>query len=255
MAFSLIVVALMGIGLARLTMLALDMPNTVSEGEEAEAARDISRKRRIVHAKMAQMSKPEMLSRKFNHGGAQICFEPVGHSMSAEGIVMKTENYVTDSMRRLFDLLMGSNSFERDEASRNESQFVFEESTLTNNRQGLQGDEAVMSRAESIDPCSICFERASNAVLLQGCNHGGLCYSCAVDICLTSNTCPFCRFKIVQIVIVSPAPASIHPQDNQVFAVVGPYVDKPVTRESAAYDMSRLEHMSSAPLASVLRAA
>ena len=75
------------------------------------------------------------------------------------------------------------------------------------------------------DPCSICFEKEANAAFLRGCNHGGLCYSCAIDIFITSGACPFCRKAIKQIVTISLAGSEErgHRDDRYVFLDVSFY--------------------------------
>jgi len=71
------------------------------------------------------------------------------------------------------------------------------------------------------DVCTICFEKAKNAVLLA-CGHGGVCYSCSIDVCVTSGHCPFCRKEIGQIVTIGLGQVSHDAYGNQLIPVIGP---------------------------------
>ncbi|KAJ8600988.1 hypothetical protein CTAYLR_006340 [Chrysophaeum taylorii] len=209
MIISLIVVALVGIGFTRLTMLALELRDDYASPNEAGwdgYGLDVTRKRRMVHAKMARMAKPAKLARKMD-GGAQARFEPVGDFISVDG--GSSESYLVDTMHGLYGILVGENE---------------EESQKEEEPKKLPKD--VDQPIDAAESCSICFEKAPNAVLLRGCNHGGLCYSCAIDILLTSGNCPFCRSDIDQIVIIA-LPSGLEDVENnetQLVDVIGPTV-------------------------------
>lgn len=67
-------------------------------------------------------------------------------------------------------------------------------------------DDAVSvgSRFGEADACLICFERAPDAVAVD-CGHGGLCYSCAVDVACVHDVCPMCRAPMRQVVKIEPS--------------------------------------------------
>ena len=71
------------------------------------------------------------------------------------------------------------------------------------------------------DCCTICFEKAKNAVILK-CGHGGCCYNCSIDVCVTSGMCPFCRAPIDQVVTIGLGRFEVDAEGRKVVPVVGP---------------------------------
>lgn len=197
MIVSLIVVALVGVGFTRLTMLALELREDYNNPQSGWDVMDVPRKRRVIHSKMANMAKPATLVR-----GDQNQFEPVGDFTS--------ESYVLETMNSVYSMLMGEEEVQ------------------------LPKETPTEEATNVTDMCSICFEKAPNAVLIRGCNHGGLCYSCAIDIYLTSGHCPFCRRDIAQIVIISLAESTqSSPEGRPLVDVIGPTTAEDVVTEPA----------------------
>ena len=64
-------------------------------------------------------------------------------------------------------------------------------------------------------------EKAKNAVII-GCGHGGLCYNCSIDICVTSGMCPFCRADIGQVVTIGLGRYEVDDDGRKVVPVIGP---------------------------------
>ena len=60
-----------------------------------------------------------------------------------------------------------------------------------------------------------------NAVII-GCGHGGLCYNCSIDICVTSGMCPFCRADIGQVVTIGLGRYEVDDDGRKVVPVIGP---------------------------------
>ena len=61
----------------------------------------------------------------------------------------------------------------------------------------LDGDDEA-SAAEGETLCGICYISPSNAVFME-CKHGGLCYTCALEVWRTQESCHLCRKKICQV--------------------------------------------------------
>ena len=52
--------------------------------------------------------------------------------------------------------------------------------------------------------------------------HGGLCYNCSIDICVTSGMCPFCRADIGQVVTIGLGRYEVDDDGRKVVPVIGP---------------------------------
>eukprot|EP01017_Pseudomicrothorax_dubius_P022439 TRINITY_DN2428_c0_g1_i8.p2 TRINITY_DN2428_c0_g1~~TRINITY_DN2428_c0_g1_i8.p2 ORF type:complete len:179 (+),score=15.76 TRINITY_DN2428_c0_g1_i8:1260-1796(+) len=50
--------------------------------------------------------------------------------------------------------------------------------------------------------CLICYDKTPDAVMLN-CGHGGLCYSCSLELWNTSDECYLCREKIQNILQIA----------------------------------------------------
>ncbi|CAM9469931.1 unnamed protein product [Discosporangium mesarthrocarpum] len=68
--------------------------------------------------------------------------------------------------------------------------------------------------------CKICYDALYDTVVLS-CGHGGMCWECALNICVLTNECPMCRLKIKQLVQISPSTTRTEGYDTYV-PVVGP---------------------------------
>ena len=192
---SLIVVALVGIGFTRLTMLALELRDNYDEAAGEEPV-DIGRKRLEVHNKMVALAKPEHIVVK----GENQFEVPAESSEDAYTSVLQTTEKLQESLSSLF--------------WSTDKQPVTEEVP----RQDIERQDA--NETQPTDVCTICFEKAKNAVLL-GCGHG-LCYSCSIDVCVTSGHCPFCRSDIAQIVTIAIGNSTKDSSGNTIFPIIGP---------------------------------
>ena len=88
-----------------------------------------------------------------------------------------------------------------------------------NVREVVTDDSDCDNLLDPTEACTICFEKAKNAVLL-GCGHGGICYNCSIDVYVTSGLCPFCRQDVSQIVMIGLG--TTPGQERAVVQVVGP---------------------------------
>eukprot|EP00633_Aureoumbra_lagunensis_P000455 CAMPEP_0197288694 /NCGR_PEP_ID=MMETSP0890-20130614/5857_1 /TAXON_ID=44058 ORGANISM="Aureoumbra lagunensis, Strain CCMP1510" /NCGR_SAMPLE_ID=MMETSP0890 /ASSEMBLY_ACC=CAM_ASM_000533 /LENGTH=230 /DNA_ID=CAMNT_0042759615 /DNA_START=140 /DNA_END=832 /DNA_ORIENTATION=- len=207
-------------------MLALELRDDFQQEEGSGWERmDVSRKRRLVHSKMARMAKPEKLVRKTHGAGTQTQFEPVGAFVST-GLSESTD-YIADTMYGLYGIIVGESEDENPGGKRHSSAIgkdVEEDDPVKNST-------AVVDGNDTSDLCCICFEKGANAVFVNGCNHGGICYSCSIDVFITSGSCPFCRTDIAQIVIISLAniapPTDDDPENgtSTIVEVIGPSVE------------------------------
>lgn len=212
---SLIVVALVGIGFTRLTMLALELRDNYEDG--ADEPVDMSRKRVDAHNKMVRMSKPEEMVVK---GENQ--YEPGGSTGKDEdystAILASTEATIQAGI----DAIFGTS----DEASAEayfptQQQQQQQDSPSKPSKKEISDPESPSVAVDPTEVCTICFEKAKNAVLLD-CGHGGLCYNCSIDVFVTSGHCPFCRNEIRQIVTVGFATVSTNAEGSRVVPVLGP---------------------------------
>lgn len=202
---SLIVVALVGIGFTRLTMLALELRDNYEDGVDEPV--DMSRKRVDAHNKMVRMSKPEEMVVK---GDNQ--YESAGSSGKDEDFSTAILASTEATIQAGIDALFGST----DEASA-ETYFPQQDKA----KKELADPESPSVVVDPTDVCTICFEKAKNAVLVD-CGHGGVCYNCSIDVFVTSGHCPFCRNEIKQIVTVGFASMSTNAEGNRVVPVLGP---------------------------------
>ena len=58
--------------------------------------------------------------------------------------------------------------------------------------------------------------------MILRCGHGGCCYNCSVDVCVTSGMCPFCRQGIDQVVTIALGRYEVDKQGRKVVEVIGP---------------------------------
>ncbi len=193
MIVSLVVVVLVGIGFTRLTMLALELRDNFDEDEPL----DVGRKRVDCHNRMRAMTKPATLVFRNDNQ-----FETEGVPRFEPGLVTRTINSILCP---------------RDDADKDDDDV----------EKGITVKEVVTDDSDCdnlLDPteaCTICFEKAKNAVII-GCGHGGLCYNCSIDICVTSGMCPFCRADIGQVVTIGLGRYEVDDDGRKVVPVIGP---------------------------------
>ena len=228
---SIMIVMLVAIGFTRLMMIALELRDDANEAEargEWEGGASVARKRRVVHERMECQAKPRRVARR-KDGGAVNVFEAVGPFEGGRGYVED----VSDAMTAVLCMPCG------DKDADSQDRALLKEKRLDEPEE----DEVVAALAKSAPPsetseaCSICFEMAPNAVFLRACGHGGVCYSCAIDVFVTSRKCPFCRKDIDQIVIIDLQSTGVPSDDEDDvchFDVVGPGVDVEAPRRRAA---------------------
>lgn len=193
MMISLIVVALVGVGFTRLTMLALELRDNY-EGD-GEFPVDMGRKRVDAHNRMVSMAKPDKMVLKGDNR-----FEPVG-----------CENKEEFSSFAMLQAIF-YDSFGRTEETPNKPK---DDPPV----ERLDAEDRTL--LDPTDVCTICFEKAKNAVMLA-CGHGGVCYNCSIDVFVTSGHCPFCRKEISQIVTVGLGHPTNDDDGNAVVDVIGP---------------------------------
>lgn len=192
MIVSLVVVVLVGIGFTRLTMLALELRDNFDEDEPL----DVGRKRVECHNRMKAMTKPATLVFRNDNQ-----FETEGVRRFEPGLITQTINAI---------LCPRDDSVDKDDIEK-----------------GIKTEPCVVATDEAehlLDPtdaCCICFEKAKNAVII-GCGHGGLCYNCSIDICVTSGMCPFCRADIGQVVTIGLGRYEYDDDGRRVVPVIGP---------------------------------
>ena len=58
--------------------------------------------------------------------------------------------------------------------------------------------------------------------MILDCGHGGCCYNCSIDVCVTSGMCPFCRKEIGQIVTIGLGTMTVDDSGRKVIPVIGP---------------------------------
>ena len=220
MMISLIVVALVGIGFTRLTMLALELRDNFDEisGEEPI---DMGRKRVDAHNRMRTMSKPESLVFKNDNQ-----FEAA--SAAADDGLLPGD--VVGSLSQGFSSLFATSSpaplaadtdLEKGglcAETPHKCVDADDERALMDDADGSDGTDAAL---DPTDACTICFEKAKNAVILS-CGHGGVCYNCSIDVCVTSGMCPFCRKEIGQIVTIGLGRYEKDAAGRKVVPVIGP---------------------------------
>ena len=204
MMISLIVVALVGIGFTRLTMLALELRDNYDDAGEEPV--DIGRKRLEVHNKMVQLAKPPHVVIK----GENRYEAPNTASDDAYSVVIAGTEKLSAGFSALFSYAEAPKTKDDDVTSEDDANV-----TIT------QQATDTTAPLDPTDVCTICFEKAKNAVLL-GCGHGGVCYSCSIDVCVTSGHCPFCRSEISQIVTVAIGTIDSDDDGNQLLPVIGP---------------------------------
>jgi len=203
---SLVVVALVGIGFTRLTMLALELRDNFDDADGDEPA-DMGRKRIEAHNKMRHASKPEFLILKQNNR-----FEACSKFRSGEAMFPETGATIAAGLS-LFSNAVEVKAVPADDAAK-----------AANASAEAAADAAdVESPKTPLDPtdtCTICFEKAKNAVILH-CGHGGMCYNCCIDVLVTSGHCPFCRKEMQQIVTIGLGSVKTDGADK-IITVIGP---------------------------------
>eukprot|EP00826_Nyctotherus_ovalis_P039956 TRINITY_DN3882_c0_g1_i1.p2 TRINITY_DN3882_c0_g1~~TRINITY_DN3882_c0_g1_i1.p2 ORF type:complete len:160 (+),score=46.59 TRINITY_DN3882_c0_g1_i1:1573-2052(+) len=65
--------------------------------------------------------------------------------------------------------------------------------------QMLRHEQISTGRKSEISNCTLCFDGAPDAVLLE-CGHGGICFSCGKKLHAGKEKCPLCREPIVLVV-------------------------------------------------------
>ena len=216
MMISLIVVALVGIGFTRLTMLALELRDNFDDVAGDEPI-DMGRKRVDAHNKMRQMPKPEVLVFKNDNQ-----FEVSGRG------VADAETYavaVSEKLSAGFSSLFASSSGSAPPGDADLEKGVAKDADgSATEKLILETDDDADDTDSLLDPtdaCTICFEKAKNAVILD-CGHGGCCYNCSIDVCVTSGMCPFCRKDINQIVTIGLGKMTVDMKGRKVIPVIGP---------------------------------
>ena len=192
MIVSLVVVVLVGIGFTRLTMLALELRDNFDEDEPL----DVGRKRVDCHNRMRAMTKPATLVFRNDNQ-----FETEGVPRFEPGLVTRTINSILCP---------------RDDADKDDD--VEKGITV---KEVVTDDSDCDNLLDPTEACTICFEKAKNAVII-GCGHGGLCYNCSIDICVTSGMCPFCRADIGQVVTIGLGRYEVDDDGRKVVPVIGP---------------------------------
>mmetsp|Transcript_22094 Transcript_22094/g.68004 ORF Transcript_22094/g.68004 Transcript_22094/m.68004 type:complete len:212 (-) Transcript_22094:560-1195(-) len=210
MMISLIVVALVGIGFTRLTMLALELRDNYDDNPDEPA--DIGRKRLEVHNKMVTQAKPEHVVVRGDNR-----YEAPGEASAAEEAI----SVVMASTERLSQQLASFFSFSTEEDEKKNPTETPAKVVEEEEEDPSSPPEEPVLAVDPTDVCTICFEKAKNAVLL-GCGHGGMCYSCSVDVCVTSGHCPFCRSEISQIVTVAFGHPKMNESGQPCLPVIGP---------------------------------
>mmetsp|Transcript_6128 Transcript_6128/g.18494 ORF Transcript_6128/g.18494 Transcript_6128/m.18494 type:complete len:234 (-) Transcript_6128:462-1163(-) len=232
MMISLIVVALVGIGFTRLTMLALELRDNYEDNPSDEPV-DLSRKRVDAHNKMVSMAKPEKMLVKGDNRyepKADGSFSKGDGESSYSAMLASTEATLQAGFDALFSYGQAesveppeeSAAVAADEAVKDIGEESDASATQPVSKPAKIADlEAAQSAVDPTDVCTICFEKAKNAVIL-GCGHGGVCYNCSIDVYVTSGHCPFCRHEIGQILTVGFAHVSTDSAGNSFVPVVGP---------------------------------
>lgn len=243
MMISLIVVALVGIGFTRLTMLALELRDNYEDGTSDEPV-DMSRKRVDAHNRMVNMPKPEKMVVTGENR-----YEPNSSASSLDGngdgsyssMLASTEATLQAGFNALFGPNEQNVPFFQSTVQDDE---VAKDTTNATSKPSKDKDRCDPEAAQPnivLDPtvrhdfsyalaliasrpqdvCTICFEKAKNAVLLD-CGHGGVCYNCSIDVYVTSGHCPFCRSEISQIVTVGFGHSTTDSAGNTIVPVIGP---------------------------------
>ena len=207
------IVMLVAIGFTRLLFLALDLRDDYEASQTRGDGASVARRRRHIHERMECQAKPRQVVRKLGEGSVSV-YAPVGEFVGGRDVVSS----LVDAM------LCGEDTTV--DAPKKKKAVASCETDAAADDDDLEAANVVAALSrnapETSECCSICFERAPNAVFLRSCGHGGCCYSCAVDVCATSRTCPFCRGPVEQVVIVDLASAIASGSDAARLDVVGP---------------------------------
>ncbi|KAJ8608511.1 hypothetical protein CTAYLR_005720 [Chrysophaeum taylorii] len=233
MMISLIVVALVGIGFTRLTMLALELRDNYDDGANDEPV-DLSRKRVDAHNRMVNMVKPSKLVIKGDNHYEPFSTESPTDSNADDSytaMLASTEAKLQAGLNALFSYGQLEDSVKTTPQENTETPppaAVTTTSPTTSPIKAVSSQEVLDPEAaqpsavlDPTDVCTICFEKAKNAVILS-CGHGGVCYNCSIDVYVTSGHCPFCRNEIGQIVTVGFGNAAIDAVGNTTVPVIGP---------------------------------
>ncbi|KAH8071361.1 hypothetical protein JL721_4336 [Aureococcus anophagefferens] len=206
---SLMIVMLVAIGFTRLLFLALDLRDDYEASQTRGDGASVARRRRHIHERMECQAKPRQVER-IGEGSVSV-YAPVGEFVGGRDVVSS-----------LVDAMLCGEDTTVDAPKKKTVASDADDAAADDDDLEAANAAAASRRSETSECCSICFERAPNAVFLRTCGHGGCCYSCAVDVCATSRTCPFCRGPVEQVVIVDLASAIASGSDAARLDVVGP---------------------------------
>lgn len=215
MMISLIVVALVGIGFTRLTMLALELRDNFDEMNGEETI-DMGRKRVDCHNRMRTMAKPEVLVFK-NDNQFETASSP-GDDHLASAVGSLSQGFSSLFLSTTPPPLAPDTDLEKGGLCAEPPKKNVDDEKASLYAPSNSDDESLL---DPTDACTICFEKAKNAVILS-CGHGGCCYNCSIDVCVTSGMCPFCRQEISQIVTIGLGRYEKDASGRRVVPVIGP---------------------------------
>ena len=95
---------------------------------------------------------------------------------------------------------------------RPESLKVTNEEEITSHRRifsnptKVKPDSSPKNENLSINVCNMCYDRFSNAVIME-CGHGGICYECSLELWKSTGACHMCRSPISQVLQIEVNPS------------------------------------------------